>query len=144
MLLWVFSIPFLLSFFVYSIANIPPGGMALLDEAWIDQTTKHAEKLLEKLDTDLKSFKSCSIKESVRWHFQLLCYYCCVTFPCHILYCLHVLLFLFSFANRCVFVAVPATFVGKCYQRLTEYLFVFAMFCLLFIYCQRFAVLMFW
>ena len=66
MLLWVFSIPFLLSFFVYSIANIPPGGMALLDEAWIDQTTKHAEKLLEKLDTDLKSFKSCSIKESVR------------------------------------------------------------------------------
>ena len=41
--------------------NIPS-----LDTNWIDQTTKHASTLLEKLDIDLKNYKNNSIKESIR------------------------------------------------------------------------------
>lgn len=41
--------------------QIPP-----LDTYWIDQTTKKAQTLLEKLDTDLKNYKDNSIKESIR------------------------------------------------------------------------------
>lgn len=37
-----------------------------MDTNWIDQTTKHASTLLEKLDIDLKNYKNNSIKESIR------------------------------------------------------------------------------
>lgn len=37
-----------------------------LDAAWIDQRSKKAALKLEKLDTDLKNYKSNSIKESIR------------------------------------------------------------------------------
>lgn len=37
-----------------------------LDVAWMDQTSKKAATLLEKLDTDLKNYKDNSIKESIR------------------------------------------------------------------------------
>ncbi|XP_072029578.1 COP9 signalosome complex subunit 1-like isoform X3 [Amphiura filiformis] len=41
--------------------NVPP-----LDTAWIESTNKKAALKLEKLDTDLKNYKSNSIKESIR------------------------------------------------------------------------------
>ena len=37
------------------------------DTQWIEQTRKHASNLLEKLDLDLKNYKSNSIKESIRY-----------------------------------------------------------------------------
>lgn len=37
-----------------------------LDNSWIEQRTKRAAQILEKLDGDLKNFKSNSIKESIR------------------------------------------------------------------------------
>lgn len=37
-----------------------------LDTQWIEQTSKKAALKLEKLDTDLKNYKSNSIKESIR------------------------------------------------------------------------------
>ena len=37
-----------------------------LDTQWIEQTAKKAALKLEKLDTDLKNYKSNSIKESIR------------------------------------------------------------------------------
>jgi len=37
------------------------------DTQWIEQTRKHASNLLEKLDIDLKNYKSNSIKESIRF-----------------------------------------------------------------------------
>ena len=37
-----------------------------LDTVWIESTTKTAAHILEKLDTDLKNYKSNSIKESIR------------------------------------------------------------------------------
>ena len=42
--------------------NVPP-----LDTAWIESTNKKAALKLEKLDTDLKNYKSNSIKESIRY-----------------------------------------------------------------------------
>lgn len=50
-------------------ANMPSDGV-VLDVSWIEQTTKHAETLLEKLDADLKNFKSNAIKESIRRGFD--------------------------------------------------------------------------
>ena len=41
--------------------NVPP-----LDTTWIESTNKKAALKLEKLDTDLKNYKSNSIKESIR------------------------------------------------------------------------------
>ncbi|EEC01542.1 26S proteasome regulatory complex, subunit RPN7/PSMD6, putative, partial [Ixodes scapularis] len=45
------------------------GGAALppLDSQWIETKSKKAALKLEKLDTDLKNYKSNSIKESIRW-----------------------------------------------------------------------------
>ena len=40
--------------------------MLVLDQAWIETRTKKAALKLEKLDTDLKNYKSNSIKESIR------------------------------------------------------------------------------
>ena len=37
-----------------------------LDSQWIETTAKKAAMKLEKLDTDLKNYKSNSIKESIR------------------------------------------------------------------------------
>ena len=37
-----------------------------LDAQWIETTSKKAALKLEKLDTDLKNYKSNSIKESIR------------------------------------------------------------------------------
>lgn len=50
-------------------ANLPTDSV-LLDISWMDQTSRHAETLLEKLDTDLKNFKSNAIKESIRRGFD--------------------------------------------------------------------------
>eukprot|EP00095_Tigriopus_kingsejongensis_P009880 maker-scaffold1136_size60149-snap-gene-0.12 protein:Tk09880 transcript:maker-scaffold1136_size60149-snap-gene-0.12-mRNA-1 annotation:"cop9 signalosome complex subunit 1" len=44
-----------------SLEKIPP-----LDQLWIDQKSKKAALKVEKLDTDLKNYKSNSIKESIR------------------------------------------------------------------------------
>nr|XP_026689416.1 COP9 signalosome complex subunit 1 [Ciona intestinalis] len=41
-----------------------------LDQFWVEQTSKHASTLLEKLDIDLKNCKSNSIKESIRRGFD--------------------------------------------------------------------------
>jgi COP9 signalosome complex subunit 1 len=41
--------------------NVP-----VLDTQWIEVTSKKAALKLEKLDTDLKNYKSNSIKESIR------------------------------------------------------------------------------
>jgi hypothetical protein len=38
-----------------------------LDNQWIETTSKKAALKLEKLDTDLKNYKSNSIKESIRY-----------------------------------------------------------------------------
>lgn len=38
-----------------------------LDSQWIETTSKKAALKLEKLDTDLKNYKSNSIKESIRF-----------------------------------------------------------------------------
>uniref|UniRef100_H2Z8A6 PCI domain-containing protein n=1 Tax=Ciona savignyi TaxID=51511 RepID=H2Z8A6_CIOSA len=43
-----------------------PNQLPTLDQFWIEQTSKHASTLLEKLDMDLKNCKSNSIKESIR------------------------------------------------------------------------------
>lgn len=48
-------------------ANLPT---EVLDVEWVEQTTKHAETLLEKLETDLKTFKNAAIKESIRRGFD--------------------------------------------------------------------------
>jgi len=37
-----------------------------IDNQWIEQTSKKAAVMLDKLDTDLKNYKSNSIKESIR------------------------------------------------------------------------------
>jgi len=44
-----------------AINNVTP-----LDAQWIETTSKKAALKLEKLDTDLKNYKSNSIKESIR------------------------------------------------------------------------------
>jgi COP9 signalosome complex subunit 1 len=44
-----------------AIHNVPS-----LDTQWIETTSKKAALKLEKLDTDLKNYKSNSIKESIR------------------------------------------------------------------------------
>lgn len=44
-----------------AVANLPP-----LDNQWIEMTIKKGQLKLEKLDTDLKNYKSNSIKESIR------------------------------------------------------------------------------
>ena len=45
-----------------SVHSVPP-----LDVPWMEATAKKAAFKLEKLDTDLKNYKSNSIKESIRW-----------------------------------------------------------------------------
>lgn len=45
-----------------AIHNVPS-----LDTQWIETTSKKAALKLEKLDTDLKNYKSNSIKESIRY-----------------------------------------------------------------------------
>jgi COP9 signalosome complex subunit 1 len=44
-----------------SVHTVPP-----LDVPWMETTAKKAAFKLEKLDTDLKNYKSNSIKESIR------------------------------------------------------------------------------
>jgi len=38
-----------------------------IDRTWVENTSKHATSILEKLDIDLKNYKSNSIKESIRY-----------------------------------------------------------------------------
>lgn len=45
-----------------SVHSVPP-----LDVQWMETTAKKAAFKLEKLDTDLKNYKSNSIKESIRY-----------------------------------------------------------------------------
>lgn len=45
-----------------AVTNVPA-----LDTQWIETTAKKAALKLEKLDTDLKNYKSNSIKESIRY-----------------------------------------------------------------------------
>ena len=45
-----------------AIHNVPT-----MDTQWIETTAKKAALKLEKLDTDLKNYKSNSIKESIRY-----------------------------------------------------------------------------
>ena len=47
--------------------------MPALDTQWIESTTKKAALKLEKLDMDLKNYKSNSIKESIRLLFNYSC-----------------------------------------------------------------------
>jgi len=43
-----------------------PADLPQLDQQWIEQKSKKATLKLEKLDADLKNYKSNSIKESIR------------------------------------------------------------------------------
>lgn len=60
-------------FFVYSQTRLPDAvsgtvhSMPALDTQWIEMTSKKMALRLEKLDTDLKNYKSNSIKESIRY-----------------------------------------------------------------------------
>ncbi|UYV71282.1 GPS1 [Cordylochernes scorpioides] len=47
-------------------ANLPDVAPAALDTQWVEARSKKAALKLEKLDTDLKNYKSNSIKESIR------------------------------------------------------------------------------
>jgi len=46
--------------------GVPPPSIPALDVQWIETTQKKAALKLEKLDMDLKNYKSNSIKESIR------------------------------------------------------------------------------
>lgn len=58
--------------FIFSNSNLPDvtGGLNAnvvpLDTVWMETKSKKAALKLEKLDTDLKNYKSNSIKESIR------------------------------------------------------------------------------
>ena len=69
----VFLQYYLFVFSVYSQSMLPDAiagvvhNVPALDTQWIETTAKKAALKLEKLDTDLKNYKSNSIKESIRW-----------------------------------------------------------------------------
>jgi COP9 signalosome complex subunit 1 len=63
MLYFISSVSSSLPDTVAGIVHNVPG----LDTQWIETTSKKAALKLEKLDTDLKNYKSNSIKESIRW-----------------------------------------------------------------------------
>ena len=58
---FIFSLSFLPDAVAGFVQNVPA-----LDSVWIESTSKTAAHILEKLDTDLKNYKSNSIKESIR------------------------------------------------------------------------------
>lgn len=54
--------------------NIPDvAAVSAVDTQWVEATSKKAALKLEKLDTDLKNYKSNSIKESIRFDTYTVC-----------------------------------------------------------------------
>ena len=55
--------------------NVPAVSVPALDVQWMETTQKKAALKLEKLDIDLKNYKSNSIKESIRFVYNV-CFIC--------------------------------------------------------------------